>query len=67
MGVRSLVGGMLGTTSIGVFISALLKYFYDNAIWVDEFVVAPNTIEELMFIVIVFFFLLGCIVGSRRS
>ena len=63
---RGLMGDILAGTFFGVFLAALLKYLYDKNIWVDQFITASNTIEELMLMVIIIFFLISVIVASSR-
>lgn len=63
---KGVMGDILAGTFFGVFLAALLKWLYDNNIWLDQFVTAPNTIEELMLIVIIIFFIISVIVASSR-
>lgn len=63
---KGLMGDIFAGSFFGVFLAALLKWLYDNNIWLDQFIVAPNTIEELMLIVIIIFFLISVIVASTR-
>ena len=60
------MGDVLAGSFIGVFFAAILKWLYDQDVWLDQFITAPNTIEELMLIVIIIFFLISVIVASSR-
>jgi hypothetical protein len=52
---------------IGVGFSGLSQYLYNNNIWLDQIIVAPNTIEEFMLIVIIIWIVVGIIVGSIQK
>ena len=63
---KGVIGDILAGSFFGVFFAGLLKYLYDNDIWVDQFITEFNTIEELMLIVVIIFFLISVIVASSR-
>lgn len=51
----------------GFFFSGLAKYLYDNNIWLDTVIQAPNTIEEYMIMLIIVWVIIGLIVGAFRK
>lgn len=63
---RGLLGDVLVSSVFGAFLAGLFKYLYDEGIWLDQFIQAPNTIEEFMLIVVIIFFLVGVIVAAMR-
>ena len=63
---RGIMGDIFTGSIFGIFLAALMKWLYDNNIWLDQFIVAPNTIEELMLIVVITFFIISVIVASTR-
>ncbi len=56
-----LMGGMIGIGNAG-----LAKFLYDNGIWLDAYITGTQTIEELMFIIIIIWLIVGLIIGSTR-
>lgn len=63
---KNIMGDIVLSSMFGAFLAATFKWLYDNNIWLDQFVVAPNTIEELMLMTIIIFFLIGVIVAAMR-
>ncbi len=56
-----IMGGM-----IGIGFAGLSKFLYDNGIWLDVYISGTQTIEELMFIIIIIWLMVGLIIGSLR-
>lgn len=63
---KGIIGDILAASMFGAFLAGAFKWLYDNNVWLDQFVVAPNTIEELMLITVIIFFLIGVIVAASR-
>ncbi len=51
----------------GFMFAGLAHYLYTNNIWLDTVIQAPNTIEECMIILIIFWVIMGLIVGAFKN
>lgn len=47
----------------GIFFASLFYELYNDGIWIDEIVTASFTIGDLQFITVLFFLLLGILIG----
>ena len=63
----SILGDILICGIIGLMFAGLCTYLYNNGIWLDEFIKAPNTIEDFNTIIIIIWLFIGVIVGSLRK
>jgi len=63
---RSFIGDFFLCVLIGVGFAGLMKYLYDNGIWLDQYITGSTTIEEFMFIVVLIWVLVGLIVSLMR-
>lgn len=64
---RTFVGDIFICGLEGIFFAGLFKFLYDNNIWINQYIVAPQTIEGLMFITIILWVCIGFIFGFGRN
>lgn len=57
---------MLITSVIGMVFASLFYEMNVDGIWIDEIVTATYTITEFQFTIVLFFFLLGCLLGLLK-
>ncbi len=60
------LGSVLTCFMIGVGNAGLVYSLYGMGVWFDQVIVAPNTAEDYMIIIIVAWVILGFIVGAAR-
>ena len=66
--VRTTMLSAIGLCSIiGFLFAGLGKYLYDNSIWLDTIIIAPNTIEDAMIIITLFWIVIGILIGASRN
>jgi hypothetical protein len=53
----------VGFGLIGVLLAFIVDYLYTNSIWLDHVIEAPVTVTEVMAVIIVFWLILGVVVG----
>jgi hypothetical protein len=59
--------GYVGICSIlGVSLSEIVEYLYNNNIWMDTVIEAPNTITDYQIIIILAFVILGLGLGAME-
>lgn len=56
----------IGFGLIGVLLAFILDYLYTNGIWLDKIIEAPVTITEVMTVVIIFWLIIGVVVGVAQ-
>lgn len=57
----------IGVGAIGIFVAYIFWYLNDNKIWIDQYITASTTIQEVMAIIIVIFLLVGVLLSAMRS
>ena len=58
---------MLLTSMIGFVFASLFYEMYNDSIWVDDIITATYTITDFQFTIILFFFLLGILLGLVKK
>lgn len=66
-GKASILGDILVMAMLGIFQCGLVKYLYDNGLWIDQYITVSNTIEDLMLMIIIINVIVGLIIGSFRK
>jgi hypothetical protein len=56
----------IGFGLIGVLLAFIVNYLYTNEIWLDAFIEAPVTVTEVMTVIILFWLIIGVVLGVSK-
>ncbi len=57
----------IGMGAIGIFVAYIFWYLNDAGIWIDQYITASTTIQEIMAVIVLIFLLVGVLLGAMRS
>lgn len=64
---KSILGDVLIMAMLGIFQCGLVQWLNANGIWIDQYITASHTIEDLMLLIIIINVIVGLVIGSSRK